>query len=375
MMIDPKASYIAAPTEARRNVSSPSSDGKPPSEGSSSIPSGPTTSALPNRGTASDGSPPPDWNLVHFNVRCARCGQDLRGLTEPKCPACALDFGWADVVPLEELTCLNCGYHLFGLSETRCPECGQTFVWNDVLAVYHQTKSPYFEYQWRRRPLRSLWLTWSHAIRPWKLWNEMDIQSPPRVGSLLFLYFICAGMMVGVPPVLGFGFLSLINILEGYSNGYGVFFNGWRGQPFKWADGTFVVFACSAWVGVTYLTLSSMHWSLKACRVRRAHVLRVSIHMALLALPLPTMLYAGMFVADVFVVREFLSEFAAETAFNVALIAGLALVFVYSIVHIGFAYRRYIRMRHAWGVAVATAIAGLIGGLTVSSWRILFDLF
>ncbi len=26
-------------------------------------------------------STPPDWDLVAFEVSCARCGQDLRGLT------------------------------------------------------------------------------------------------------------------------------------------------------------------------------------------------------------------------------------------------------------------------------------------------------
>ncbi len=66
----------------------------------------------------------PDWGKVPFDVACARCGEDLRGQTEPKCSACALVFDWADAVPLEELLCEGCGYHLYGLSETRCPEMG-----------------------------------------------------------------------------------------------------------------------------------------------------------------------------------------------------------------------------------------------------------
>ena len=74
----------------------------------------------------------PDWEDVPFEVGCARCGRDLRGLEEPVCPQCGLDFDWSDAVPIEQLTCLSCGYHLYGLRETRCPECGEWFHWGEV---------------------------------------------------------------------------------------------------------------------------------------------------------------------------------------------------------------------------------------------------
>ncbi len=54
----------------------------------------------------------PDWDHVPFDVGCARCGHDLRGLTDPRCPACQLEFDWADAVPIEQLTSETCGYHL-----------------------------------------------------------------------------------------------------------------------------------------------------------------------------------------------------------------------------------------------------------------------
>ena len=66
----------------------------------------------------------PNWDLVPFDVGCARCGHDLRSLTEPVCPQCKLEFDWAEAVPIESLVCDQCGYHLYGLSKTRCPECG-----------------------------------------------------------------------------------------------------------------------------------------------------------------------------------------------------------------------------------------------------------
>ena len=82
----------------------------------------------------------PDWDLVPFEVGCARCGRDLRGLAESKCPACDLEFEWSDAVPIDQLTCRHCGYHLYGLRETRCPECGNRFTWERVLDEFRRRK-------------------------------------------------------------------------------------------------------------------------------------------------------------------------------------------------------------------------------------------
>ena len=108
----------------------------------------------------------PDWEKIPFHVGCARCGHDLRGLSEPKCPACALEFDLAEAVPIEELTCARCDYHLYGLTNSRCPECGGAFDWEDALADYHRTRLPYFEYRWRDRPVRSFVGTWWRTLRP-----------------------------------------------------------------------------------------------------------------------------------------------------------------------------------------------------------------
>ena len=80
----------------------------------------PSTDAVGAKG----GSSAPDWDHVPFDVGCARCGHDLRGRSDPICPACGLTFDWADAVPIERLTCAHCNYHLYGLQEKRCPECG-----------------------------------------------------------------------------------------------------------------------------------------------------------------------------------------------------------------------------------------------------------
>ena len=99
----------------------------------------------PNSKQLPDGGP--DWAHVPFDVSCARCGQNLRGLQDPVCPACALEFDWSVAVPIENLTCLKCDYHLFGLTGNRCPECGTAFTWADVLEEFHRKRNPLFEYR------------------------------------------------------------------------------------------------------------------------------------------------------------------------------------------------------------------------------------
>ena len=132
-------------------------------------------------------SSPPDWDNVPFDVGCARCGHDLRGRTDPTCPACGLEFDWADAVPIKRLTCSKCDYHLYGLRDTRCPECGTPFTWDEALEEYHRRQKPLFEYWWRRRPVRTLLRSYWLSIRPWKLWRRIDIQDPLGIAGLWLL--------------------------------------------------------------------------------------------------------------------------------------------------------------------------------------------
>ena len=177
-------------------------------------------------------SPTPaiDWNLVHFEVGCARCGHELRGLTDPKCPACSLEFDWADAVPLERLTCAKCGYHLYGLQETRCPECGEAFAWSDALAAYHRNRQPYFEFHWRKRPVRSFLVSWWSACRPKRFWKRVRLHdnAPPIGLGILGL----AGLAIAAFSPLLFALLArfLVTFAAAFRTaGVGVSFyrSGW----------------------------------------------------------------------------------------------------------------------------------------------------
>jgi hypothetical protein len=90
-----------------------------------------------------------------------------------------------------ELRCPRCGYDLRMLPQARCPECGLEFRWGELIAAARQRlKSPLFEYHWRDRPVRSFFGTLGRAMVPWVLWRKTRLALEPRVGPLLALVAI-----------------------------------------------------------------------------------------------------------------------------------------------------------------------------------------
>src|SRR4051812_30293929 len=43
-------------------------------------------------------APAIDWSSITNEVECPLCRYNLRGLTEPRCPECGLQFTWAEVL-------------------------------------------------------------------------------------------------------------------------------------------------------------------------------------------------------------------------------------------------------------------------------------
>ena len=102
------------------------------------------------------GDSPPDWAHIALEVLCPRCEYNLRTLTRP-----------------------------------RCPECGLTFVWSDVLlAAEGRADVQLFEYQWRRRPVRSLIRTTALLLLPWRFWRRLPLAAAPRLGAIAVQFFV-----------------------------------------------------------------------------------------------------------------------------------------------------------------------------------------
>ncbi len=300
----------------------------------------------------------PDWALVHFEVGCARCGFNLRGLTEPRCPACRLEFEWADAVPLEQLTCRACGYHLCGLNETRCPECGEAFTWEQALDDHHRKRKPLFEYRWRDEPIRSLVRTWWLAIRPWKLWRVVDLHDPPRVRPLLVFAFssVLALLAVvitieAVPEVISEWQFNRLRASRGLPA-----LNLFATLPWR-IDYMFrSVFlpgygrVIGSWGLFSFLALLLFQQSMKKCRVRTAHIFRVWVYTVAAIVP---------WVAGVIFISTAL--LGTSPFFQNETTAGTFVWTVgYATLALQLAYSRYIRMRHSLGVTIASQVIAVL---------------
>lgn len=315
----------------------------------------------------------PDWSLVHFDVGCARCGHDLRGQTEPKCPACGLEFEWSVAVPLEELVCAHCGYHLYGLSETRCPECGESFTWEAALADYHLRCKPWFEYQWTQTPLRSFTRAITDALRPWRLWREMSIHDPPRVTDLLVLWLASAALLVGVPIVQTVLFTWFLGMLSPPSN-WITFFDPFL-PVFGLSSVAWALYSLVVWNGAVFLTLLTMRWSLARCKVRWHHVLRVCVYLVPLICWIPGLVFVTLLLYDLSNMYILLSLDVAGRILSLILLALMAITIGGTGASLALAYRRYIKMPHAWGVAIAASLVGFLCLGIASTWASLSGVF
>ncbi|MFQ5495620.1 MAG: hypothetical protein ACE5EX_09600 [Phycisphaerae bacterium] len=301
----------------------------------------------------------PDWDNVPFAVRCARCGENLRGLTKPKCPACRLEFDWADAVPLERVTCVHCDYHLYGLRETRCPECGEWFTWDDVLAAYHRRKKPLFEYRWRDRPVRSLLGTWLAAMRPVRFWRNIDLHDPPQVGGLLLMAVLAlVAFFVTVTVVDGLGdwIRSLWSFLQSRR---GAALGEWLSYlPYTLAmsltreDAYGLIVGVGVWFVMTFVSLMVFRQSMRRCRVRTAQVLRVWAYAVTPAVPVACVLIEVYNYTTAVLGQRYVLEVEAA----------VALVAIFQVTRsLRTGYGTYLRMPHSWGVAVASVVMGFLG--------------
>ncbi len=305
-----------------------------------------------------------------FDVGCARCGHDLRGLTEPKCPACALEFDWAEAVPIEELTCGRCDYHLYGLTNSRCPECGSVFDWEDALAEYHRRRLPYFEYRWRDRPVRSLFGTWWRALRPRRFWRNMNLHDPPRPGPL------CT--MVGLSIIVFFTVLIANEAILGAF--WQRAFAKWNALPYGFSDFTATIVSKIAdllssayawnvlityvtWLATSFLALLVFQESMRLGKIRQAQVMRVWAYSTPFVAPLLILVSFAVYLISLFAFgARAVGSVVGEYAFIVG-VSGSHLVFVAWALRCG--YRDFLQMPHALVVAVSSQIIAILGSFAI----------
>lgn len=95
------------------------------------------------------------------------------------------------------LHCPRCGYDLRGSPELRCPECGSQWTRADVgSSDPWLPRERLFEYAWRRRPVASFLFTMWALLRPWRFWRSLARIEPPRLLPLCLLLLACISLTV-----------------------------------------------------------------------------------------------------------------------------------------------------------------------------------
>ncbi len=317
----------------------------------------------------------PDWDKVPFDVACARCGEDLRGQTEPACSACALVFDWADAVPLEELICEECGYHLCGLRETRCPECGEHFTWEEVLAARARRKRPTFEYHWRTRPVRSFLTSMRLALRPKRLWQQVDIHDRPPTPGLVGLALVSV-VLTACVVLIGLTFIGWVMWPQYVKTPSGRWVPGplrvsqiWPAMLRMLPAMSVLIPAAVAWCVSSFLALMVFRQSMRLCKVRAGHVVRVwayAVPLAMAWFAVAYVLLGGFYQSA----QNWLPAHELTVLLLEAISPGRAVI-----LGVGFGgmviwsircgYRHYIGMRHAFWVALTTQVIAFLLTMTV----------
>lgn len=282
----------------------------------------------------------PDWERIEFDVCCARCGYNLRGLAQPRCPECGLEFEWA--LALRQ-----------AVSES------------DFL----------FEHQWRRRPIRSFVVTVWRSFRPRKFWRSVSIHERIEAGPLTLLLVISVVLIPVCVRVVGHGSLLCIRLIENYNASP---YWWWRT---RWRRVVIVVlntltalgvgaaiplsFASRLAIAMAVMMLSVLgvililRQTLRECRVRPVHVLRIVAYTAIPIALLETLVtMAGIGASRVtggpyFVPHALLAD---NVWFPLTVVLSLAIPTIY----LGAGLREYLGLPHARAIAFAAALVGLL---------------
>jgi len=292
----------------------------------------------------------PDWALVPFDVSCARCGHDLRGLTDAVCPACELEFDWSVAVPIEKLTCETCDYHLYGLTETRCPECGTEFTWEGAIAAYHQRRQELFEYRWRDRPVRSYIRSTLLMFRPGKLWQVLHMHDQPRVGPLIAMAVVAFAFAAIAIPLLD-GVYAWMAFLTGQFPGGPIPL--WRAVMLSYTDASLY----SLSIPLAYWSLLILAFLLLLRQTRRRHNIMAAHVLRIWAYTVPVVSAVLLLFLGALSIALQLHDF--RLAMPLFLVISLAcLAFLVKLLREG--YRQYLKLPHAWGIAVSAHVVALL---------------
>jgi hypothetical protein len=292
--------------------------------------------------------------------------------------------------------CPRCGYDLAALPATwagqcptggTCSECGLGFAWGDLLNPRLVDAAISFEHAEQRRG-RAFLVTLRRLFRPRRFWTWVRMEWPVDAVRVVVFAALAGLLLYALGILLYTGAYALASIWSPWTPRGGLFGQAWinetaltivdavlpfctqgigwglfRGYASAWLLEPLPIVALTAWL-LTPLAFGALPETLRRCRVRRIHLLRVWLYGSA---PIPLLLQLPR-VLD-FALQAFSIRFDPGFVGYLQLLVVLA----WQRVWWGRAVRHYLRLPGAgavaWAVVVMSFLAAvLIWMLAAGAW-------
>lgn len=256
----------------------------------------------------------PDWSTLETELHCPRCEYNLRLLTLPRCPECGLEFDW------EEL----------------------------IAATARERECPIFEYQWRRRPIRSLLYTVWLAMTPWRLWRMVKLEFEPRFGSLAVLTLVVLSSMYVLQAAMWAVWWQVLTYVSGSNVNAWLVFRQYFGSEA-------LLFALQTQFLPLFVVLAAIcvyRFTMVRFRIRAAHLIRIALLAWVGWIAVGTITQLAVYLA---VVPQLVTKSRAPNTLPTWIdMGGKVLALGLFSASIAVAFGRYLRLRRAWLAAAAS---------------------
>ena len=266
----------------------------------------------------------------------------------------------------EDIPCPLCGYNLRGLTEARCPECGARYEWWELREA--RDTAPIYEY---RGTVGSLLGTLFKTLSPSFFWRTLKPTMLPQVNRLieyavvLLFAFVLAGLLLTVfNEVLrwmawrdmGAGWRVVDTSFLGFIQS-----RDYLGSYLSDTDALrYAIFTILSMPIVLFMLFVSLCLgTLQKAKLRSEHIARVALYSSTPLLLGGFLSMLPVYVNDaedygswyMLLIGEFPRRWNPVLALPI-LFAGI----LGTTLTLGIACRRYLQVRHAWGVALASGV-------------------
>lgn len=285
-----------------------------------------------------------------------------------------------DVIEVE-VVCSRCAYNLRGLAEPRCPECGLQFPWREVLDSVGRTTNWLFEHNWTKRPLRSYAETVLREMRGPGFWRDISIHhyvtAPPLLIMCLMMpvwYLACSLLLAFIlAPGLEYYVLHLapsgpsgatmrqdstdaplvaaVKRAHNMLDSYVAEFSSDLESLIAMFGLALVAFAATA------IVLCALRETIARHRLRTVHVLRVVAHSATPIGVTAGVLFPLLCCAQE-IVQMFLNPF--DNVYWVWVIGSLFSIIALPAILLAAGLKRYLRIQHGLRAAFGACTIGIL---------------